>query len=254
MRIKRTELLAAVICVAMGVPGAGNAAETAHVHVLDTAPIPIFDPADVVILFGDTVEWDNHADRIHTVTHVTCKRADARYDDCEFDSIFSMTPGTTFAHTFSENSGTFDYKCTIHGFTGRITVLSDPGALPNLSVPQLTAYDTPLRTSKRLEAVVGNSGDAASLETKILFQYRAVDGSWIDIGEPTVPRVNPGGSVIINQDWPTFDKLGDFPVRVIVDASRTQVESDESDNQREIVVPVLIPAGILPGVGPPDLS
>lgn len=251
MRTKRTELLLACAIAAAAVAGLpARAAQVAHVHVLDTVPIPSFDPSAVSIRLGDTVEWDNHADRLHTVTNVTCKRADARYDDCEFDSVFSLTPGTTFTHTFAR-AGIFDYKCTIHGFTGRISVLDDPGALPNLTVEQLAAHETTLRTSKRLEALVANDGAAPALETKIRFQYRNVDGSWVDIGEPTVPVLNAGASISINQDWPTFDKIGDFPVRVIADASRTIVESSEDDNETQIVVPVLTPPGLLPGIAPP---
>lgn len=224
----------------------------AHVHVIDGGD-PFFDPFETVIRVGDTVEWDNHADRLHTVTHVTCKRADARFDDCEFDSVFTLEPGTTFTHTFADRSGmTFDYKCTIHGFTGRITVLGEDGALPDLLVAALAAFDTASPANKRLQATVRNDGAGSAVATKVRFEYQNHDGAWIAIGEQAVPALNAGSSVEINQTWLVANKIGDFPVRATADALGTAVETDDGNNTTDVVVPVWLPPGIAPGVALPD--
>lgn len=223
----------------------------AHVHVIDGGD-PFFDPFETVICRGDTVAWDNHSDRIHTVTHRTCQRADSRYDDCEFDSVFTLTPGTTFEHTFAARSGVFDYKCTIHGFTGRMVVLDDAGTLPNLVVAAVGAYDTASPASKRLEATIENQGSATSSATKILFQYQNVDGAWIVIGEPKLPSINANGSIQINQSWFVANKIGDFPVRVIADPGANQLELDEQDNELLVTIALWVPPGFVPGVSLPE--
>jgi len=222
-----------------------------HVHVIDGGD-PFFEPFETVICRGDGVEWDNHGDRIHTVTHVTCNRADSRYDDCEFDSVFSLAPGTTFEHAFSARSGVFDYKCTIHGFTGRIVVLDDAGTLPDLTVTAVAAHDTASPASKRLQATVANIGEATAAATKVSFQYRNADGSWVDIGEPKVTAINAGTSVQINQSWLVANKIGDFPVRVVIDPGRNQLESDEGNNELLETIPVWLPPGIAQGVALPE--
>src|SRR2546423_3450191 len=66
-----------------------------------------FAPATVTIDPGDTVQWTARSAN-HTVTA----------DDGSFDSSggggTTMTPGTTFSHTFS-TPGTYRYYCRIHG-------------------------------------------------------------------------------------------------------------------------------------------
>lgn len=229
----------------------GRPAGRAHVHVIDGGD-PFFDPFQTTICLGDTVEWDNHADRLHTVTHVRCPRADARYDDCAFDSAFDLTPGSTFEHPFADHSGVFDYKCTIHGFTGRIVVLDQTGELPDLVVDSLALFDTALPTSKRLEATVSNLGDGPAAATRILFEYQNVDGGWVRIGEPAVPALNAAASIAINQAWLVANKIGDFPVRVTIDPGGNQLESDDANNARIETIPVHLPSGIAPGIASPE--
>jgi len=247
-------IVAAVAALSVGAAFVPAAAEpqTAHVHVVDGGD-PFFDPFEAVIRPGDTVEWDNHADRLHTVTHVLCKRADARNPDgqCEFDTVFDLAPGTAFEHTF-DAAGTFDYKCTIHNFTGRITVLSEDGALPDLVVEDLAAFDTPVPTNRRLQATVRNVGPGPAVGTKLRFQYQNVDETWIDIGEVGVPPLNADASVTLNQQWLVANKMGDFPVRAIGDVLGTAIETDEDNNITSVVIAVWLPAGIARGVALPE--
>lgn len=70
-----------------------------------------YDPADVEVEPGETVEWDNAGDQPHTVT----------FDD-EVDSL-EIDPGEAWARTFDE-TGEFAYYCTIHPeeMEGTVTV------------------------------------------------------------------------------------------------------------------------------------
>jgi plastocyanin len=59
-----------------------------------------FDPPNLEVKKGDTVEWKNDDITPHTATSAT------------FDSA-SIAPETSWRHTFSE-AGTFPYLCTFH--------------------------------------------------------------------------------------------------------------------------------------------
>ncbi len=90
--------------------GGGGGGETVKVDI----PAIEFDPAEVTVKVGDTVEWTNSDDIPHTVTKDGGPGAD-------FDSG-SLDAGATFEQTFDE-PGTVDYVCTIHpGQAGTVTV------------------------------------------------------------------------------------------------------------------------------------
>ena len=90
--------------------GGGGGGETVTVDI----PAIEFDPTDVTVKAGDTVEWTNSDDIPHTVTKTGGPGAD-------FDSG-SLDGGATFEQTFDE-PGTVDYVCTIHpGQAGTVTV------------------------------------------------------------------------------------------------------------------------------------
>ena len=70
-----------------------------------------FVPATVTISVGTTVTWTNNDSAPHTVTT----------RDTLFDSS-NLSRGATFSYTF-EQSGTFEYYCTIHPYmTGKVIV------------------------------------------------------------------------------------------------------------------------------------
>ncbi len=61
-----------------------------------------FNPLTITINNGTTVTWTNNDNVAHTVTSVTGV----------FDSS-SISPGSTWSYTFNQ-TGTFEYGCTIH--------------------------------------------------------------------------------------------------------------------------------------------
>ena len=68
-------------------------------------------PPNTEIAKGDTVEWTNKMDTVHTVTA----------DNGEFDSG-NLAKDASFSHTF-ETAGAVAYHCNIHTFmTGTVTV------------------------------------------------------------------------------------------------------------------------------------
>jgi plastocyanin len=87
-------------------PPAANAAAT----VTLTSGLR-FDPKEISIKAGQTVEWRNKSVETHTVTGMG------------FDSG-DLKPGTTFSHTFTA-PGRYDYVCKPHhslGMTGTVVV------------------------------------------------------------------------------------------------------------------------------------
>jgi plastocyanin len=252
-----------VVALAVGVAAQPASSDeqrptTAHVHALDTLPIPSFSPREVVIRLGDSVEWDNHAPRIHSVTHERCPRLDLRNDPawCVFDTLRDkgkdLATGDSFTVKF-DIAGIYPYQCAIHRFGGTITVLDGSGALPNLIVSDISFHDTPLRTSKRVRAVVNNIGETGAPGSRVHFEYRSLGGTeWTRFGDAEIPALLAGSQIEVNQDWTTFNKIGDFEVRVIADGAGTVVESDESDNSNDARHAILVPEGTLPGIGLPD--
>ena len=90
-------------------PKANGGIEIAETVALDGSR---FDPDEVTVEQGASVEWTNEDDRAHTVTA----------DDELFDSG-AVEPGESFLFTF-ETPGTYVYGCSLHpgGMGGRVTV------------------------------------------------------------------------------------------------------------------------------------
>jgi len=101
-------------------------AATATVKMTDTPAM--YQPMKVTIKSGDTVEWDNNASSLHTVTFDASK-AQVKTNVilpagvAPFDSGFMM-PGGTFSHQFT-TPGEYKYFCIPHekdGMIGYVTV------------------------------------------------------------------------------------------------------------------------------------
>lgn len=110
--LRAVGVIIVMICaLALGLVAIGGmtarAAATVQVSIIDFA----FSPTPITINVGDTVTWTNNGAVTHTTTSLT---------PGIWDSGF-LQPGGTFSHTFTQ-AGTFDYECTIHGFTGRVIV------------------------------------------------------------------------------------------------------------------------------------
>ncbi|RNJ79102.1 MAG: hypothetical protein EB829_02785 [Nitrosopumilus sp. H8] len=74
-------------------------------------------PPNVVITYGDTVEWDNVDTAAHTVTAGSLSNGPTG----EFDSSLILA-GATYSFTF-EDSGEYDYFCIVHPWmAGSVTV------------------------------------------------------------------------------------------------------------------------------------
>jgi plastocyanin len=98
---------AAEVVDAAGEPSAGAESAVTEVAVVDVA----FEPEDIEVPVGTTVDWINDDPFAHTVTA----------NDGAFDSG-TMDAGQTFSQTFDE-PGTFDYFCAIHpSMTGTVTI------------------------------------------------------------------------------------------------------------------------------------
>ena len=86
-----------------------------------------FDPAEITISQGTTIEWENQDSAIHTVTSQT-----GLWDSGD------IAPGTTYSRTF-DSVGSYLYRCTYHSsMTGTVIVMADiylPIVLRNFPPP-----------------------------------------------------------------------------------------------------------------------
>ena len=106
--------LAVLILVAGAMPSIA-AAKTVEIKMTDTPPK--FVPMSVTIQKGDTVEWINNAQSLHSVTTNPAvaqdpKDVSAPKDAKPFDSGF-MPPGAKWSYTFTV-PGTYKYLCLPH--------------------------------------------------------------------------------------------------------------------------------------------
>ena len=106
--------LAVLILVAGAMPSIA-AAKTVEIKMTDTPPK--FIPMSVTIQKGDTVEWINNAQSLHSVTTNPAvaqdpKDVSAPKDAKPFDSGF-MPPGAKWSYTFTV-PGTYKYLCLPH--------------------------------------------------------------------------------------------------------------------------------------------
>lgn len=77
-----------------------------------------FNPQNLIIDVGDTVEWINSSNVVHTSTSGTECNGDGLWDSG------SLSPGESFIFEFT-GDGIFDYFCIPHcenGMVGTITV------------------------------------------------------------------------------------------------------------------------------------
>ncbi len=114
-------LLALTGVIAMVTPTTANAGAAAVVKMTDKPPM--FKPMKVTIKVGQTVEWVNNAETLHSVT--TDPDSAQKPGDVSsppgaqpFDSGF-MKPGMTFDYKFTV-PGTYKYLCLPHEKDGMI--------------------------------------------------------------------------------------------------------------------------------------
>jgi hypothetical protein len=107
---------------------------------------------------------------------------------------------------------------------------------PNLRVSSLVASDPSPQEKKtvRLTATVTNDGDIAAPATQTQF---LLDGTTV-LGNVSTPALGAGESASVWVDWNTRHQQGDHVVRATADGANTVIESDESDNAREVSIHV----------------
>lgn len=108
-------------------PQAGQAEADATVRMTNQLR---FQPERITVQQGDTVEWRNPSDYVHTVTANSELAADAAHvqlpQQAEPFHSGNIRPGGTFRHTF-EQPGTYQYVCLPHEDQGMIgTVIVEP--------------------------------------------------------------------------------------------------------------------------------
>jgi plastocyanin len=111
----RASTVLAVLVLLGGVLPSMAAAKTVEIKMSDTPPK--FDPMSVTIQKGDTVEWVNNAQSLHSVTTNSSVAQDPKDVSLPagakpFDSGF-MPPGAKFSYTFTV-PGTYQYLCLPH--------------------------------------------------------------------------------------------------------------------------------------------
>lgn len=92
-----------------------------------------FVPSEITVRVGDTVEWRNTSQLVHTVTADPSLANDPDHvqlpDGAETFNSGNIPPGETFRHTF-EVAGTYEYVCLPHemeGMRGTVVVREEPG-------------------------------------------------------------------------------------------------------------------------------
>jgi plastocyanin len=214
----------------------GGAAGIGHVHIANFA----FNPTPATVVVGDTVEWDQHdAGALHTATDNNCPRAGGP-GPCEFDSNPAgggMPQGQFFSHTFAA-TGTFNYKCTIHGFLGKITVVPATGG-PDLVVDAVTINAGGLPFEKRVDVTVRNQGDTASgaSTASASYLYKNVFNT---IGTAPVAGLAPGATQTVSMTWNVLTKLGDFRVKGTADSALAVPEISEHNNDNFATASILV--------------
>ena len=125
--------IVAVALIVGAVPFASmSAAGNQTIVIVDSA----YRPPDVTVTVGDVFRYQS-GQLAHTVTA----------DDGSFDSG-EVAPGKTFSHFF-DRTGVFTYHCTIHGMTGKLTVVA-AGTTPSPTptpTPVVTAAPPSPKTS-----------------------------------------------------------------------------------------------------------
>jgi plastocyanin len=103
MKILLSLIVLGSIVILAACSTAGNAPSSAESPEVQVKIINFsYDPVNLSVASGTTVQWTNEDSVPHTVTS----------DDGVWDSG-AIAPGGTFTYTF-EQAGTFAYHCTIH--------------------------------------------------------------------------------------------------------------------------------------------
>lgn len=169
----------------------------------ETTPQGCLLPSSLTIDQGDTVNWFNGDNAIHTVTSGTAADGPAGF----FDSGI-IYPNTSFSHTFTQ-SGTFPYYDMVHLWIDGEIIVNSIGTC-GLSFPDGSSVDygtlSPDQLSSEITLNMTNTGNITAL-----LEVRGTD--WKDVPSNVIMNVNrthysmePGLPYSSNVSLESFDK------------------------------------------------
>jgi len=129
-----TLAMVSAFAAAMALAYLAHAADQPAVVIKMVDMPPSFEPAEVTVNVGDTVEWENVGNSVHHATDdhemaIKGNDVESPVGTVAFDSGF-MRPGETFTHTFS-TPGVYRYVCVAHetsGMVGKVIVKARKGS------------------------------------------------------------------------------------------------------------------------------
>lgn len=151
MESTRMVLLPVILWAILVLVPAPAAAQTTHVV---TVGDNFFNPSNLTIQAGDTVEWRNASGgNTHNVS--------------ANNGSFTSPSGSSFTYsqTFNTAGSTVNYRCTFHsGMTGVITVQGGTTTSPDIAVQSVDAENGTYEPGDSIDIDIGlqNSGNAAS--------------------------------------------------------------------------------------------
>jgi plastocyanin len=230
--------LAVLLAVALpsGLGEGPGAASTADVSIAGFA----FSPASVAVDQGDSVRWTNNDAGAHTSTA----------DGGAWDTGTIPAGQSRTASFAGVAAGTYGYHCAIHPFMTARVLLSDPAALPDLTVVDIRIADTAMGLRKTIDVTVRNDGAHTALAHHLLVAYLA-NGHEHTIADADAPMIGPFDSTIVEVTWNAVGQVGDFTVLARADSRGEVAESDEANNEGSTVTSVLLPG--MPGIDVLDL-
>lgn len=198
------------------------ATPAAGVTVVRLLPGNKYDPVDITVAAGTTIEFINTDGKTHTVTA----------DDGSFDSG-DLKAGTNFQQAFPQ-AGTFQYYCSFHGDKGGvgmsavIHVKASDGSVPAAATAKPTAVVTAAPAAATQNATQSaNAGTNSAVTVNLNDDVFAPKTVTVPVGS-VIRFLNAGkhkhtvtaddGSFDSGQLTPgqtfehTFDKVGDVPV------------------------------------------
>src|SRR5438105_9431307 len=113
-----TAFFMAVLALLVTAPAAQTMPPQFNITIESGAPY--FLPAEVTVMFGASVQWENPTPAYHTITHDACVMA----EPCLFDSG-SIAPDKTYTLQ-GLTPGRYPYHCRLHPIMRGVLKVVDP--------------------------------------------------------------------------------------------------------------------------------
>jgi len=194
------------------------AQETYEVKIQDLA----FDPEDLTIRPGDTVEWNNTDPVVCTLWFVN------QADNTTYLLSEPISPDTTWTHTFNEIVNLKYYDFDRLWITGFLNVGIHDIAVINLTVSTPRIANQPVY----INATVENQGDYT--ETFDVSAYYTIISDPL-IGTQPVTDLLPGENKTLTFEW-TPSLIGRY--KILANTTEIHTDFDPNDNTRTIIIVV----------------